>query len=65
MELGETTGWNANLQVDATSHCVTGGTLEIGRAIEANASNGQHVSSATGWKFTWSGCHTVQVAVGT
>ena len=65
VELGETTGWNANLQVDATSHCVTGGTLEIGRAIEANASNGQHVSSATGWKFTWSGCHNVQVAVGT
>lgn len=65
VELGETTGWNAALQVDAATHCVTGGTLEVGRAIEASASNGQHVSSATGWKFTWTGCGAIQVAVGT
>lgn len=65
VELGETTGWNAALQIDAVAHCISGGTLEIGRAVVGSASNGQHVSQATGWKFTWTACGAVQVAVGT
>jgi len=64
VEIAATTGWNANLQVDATNHCVRGGTFEIGRAVEGSASNGQHVSEAVGWKFTWSACNQVEVAVG-
>ncbi len=64
-EIAATTGWNANLQVNTTSHCISGGTFEVARAVEGSGSNGQHVSEAVGWKFTWSGCGNVQVATGT
>ncbi|HET9156051.1 MAG TPA: hypothetical protein VFN91_05250 [Myxococcaceae bacterium] len=64
VDIGITSGWTAALQLDAT-HCVSGGTLEVGRAMEGSASNGQHVSGAHGWKFTWTGCDTYQVAEGT
>lgn len=63
-EIGMTTGWKADLQIDATNHCISGGWLEVGRAVEGNASGGESVSAATGWKFTWNGCGSVQVAVG-
>jgi hypothetical protein len=65
VEIAATTGWNANLQVDSTNHCISGGSFEIARAVEGSGSNGQHVSEAVGWKFTWNGCNNVQVAVGT
>ena len=65
VEIAATTGWNANLQIDATNHCISGGSVEVARAVEGSGSNGQHVSEAVGWKFTWSGCNNVQVAVGT
>ena len=65
IEIAATTGWNANLQIDSTNHCISGGTFEVARAVEGSASNGQHVSEAVGWKFTWNGCNSVQVAVGT
>lgn len=65
VEIAATRGWNANLQIDSTAHCISGGTLEVAQAIEGSASNGQHVSSKTGWKFTWTGCNQVAVAVGT
>jgi len=63
VELAATTGWNANLQVDATNHCISGGSFEVGRAVEGSG-GGEHISEAVGWKFTWSGCNNVQVAVG-
>jgi len=65
VELAATTGWNANLQIDSTAHCISGGSFEVARAVEGTGSNGQHVSEAVGWKFTWNGCNNVQVAVGT
>ena len=65
VEIAMTSGWNANLQVDSVSHCISGGSLEVARAIEGTASNGQHVSVRAGWKFTWNGCNNVEVAVGT
>ena len=65
VEIAATTGWNANLQIDSTNHCISGGSFEIARAVEGSASNGQHVSEAVGWKFTWNGCNSVQVSVGT
>jgi hypothetical protein len=63
VELAATTGWNANLQVDATNYCISGGSFEVGRAVEGSG-GGEHISEAVGWKFTWSGCNNVQVAVG-
>ncbi|HVP60989.1 MAG TPA: hypothetical protein VMT11_10545 [Myxococcaceae bacterium] len=65
VEIAATSGWNADLQVDATNHCVSGGSLVVARALEGTASNGQHVSIKAGWKFTWNGCNNVEVAVGT
>ncbi|HUM13843.1 MAG TPA: hypothetical protein VLT82_23040 [Myxococcaceae bacterium] len=65
VEIAATSGWNADLQVDSTNHCISGGSLVVARAVEGSASNGQHVSSKAGWKFTWSGCNNVQVATGT
>ena len=64
VEIAATTGWNADLQIDATNHCISGGSFEVARAVEGSGSGGQHVSEAVGWKFTWSGCGNVQVAVG-
>ena len=63
-EIAATTGWQADLQVDSTNHCISGGSFEVARAVEGTGDNGQHVSEAVGWKFTWSGCNNVQVAVG-
>ena len=63
VELAATTGWKADLQVDATAHCISGGSFEVARAVEGSGS-GEHISEAVGWKFTWSGCNNVQVAEG-
>jgi len=65
VEVAATRGWNASLQIDAAAHCISGGTLEVAQAIEGKSSNGQTVSSKTGWKFTWTACGAVSVAVGT
>ncbi len=65
VEIAATSGWNADLQVDPNGQCISGGSLVVARAVEGKASNGQQVSSKAGWKFTWSGCDSVQVAVGT
>src|SRR5678815_1779438 len=52
-EIAATTGWRADLQVDSTNHCISGGSFEVARAVEGTGDNGQHVSEAIGWKFTW------------
>ncbi len=65
VELAATAGVDVNLQVDATNHCISGGTLELRRVAEGHASNGQSISQAVGWKFTWNGCGNVTVANGT
>jgi hypothetical protein len=64
-EIAATTGWRADLEIDSMNHCISGGSFDVARAVEGTGSNGQHVSEAIGWKFTWSGCNNVQVAVGT
>jgi hypothetical protein len=62
IEVGQTTGFDANLQY-ATPFCVTGGTLEIRRSMVI--SGAQSGSSDGGVKFTWTGCGSFTVAVGT
>ena len=64
-EIAATRGWTADLQVDPVAHCISGGSLVVAQAIEGKASNGQTVSSKSGWKFTWTACGAVSVAVGT
>jgi hypothetical protein len=63
IEVGQTTGFDANLQYSSPQYCVTGGTLEIRRSMVI--SGAQNASSDGGVKFTWTGCGSFTVAVGT
>ena len=62
IEVGQTTGFDANLQYSSPQYCVTGGTLEVRRSTVVSGS--QSGSFDGGVKFTWTGCGVVTVAVG-
>ena len=63
ISVGQTTGFDANLQYSSPQYCITGGTLEVRRSTVV--SGAQSGSFDGGVKFTWTGCGAFTVAVGT
>ena len=61
-----TAGFDANLTYETSpSYCITGGTLEIRRTLNATTNASAVPVHDAGAKYTWSGCGAVTVATGT
>ena len=61
-----TAGFDANLTYETSpSYCITGGTLEIRRTLNATTNASAVPVHDAGAKYTWNGCGAVTVATGT